>query len=107
MTKDEARFERTKDEELLAAFVDELLRLADGTSTVAVARAAGMAYAQAAVDKFKADTLGLRSSLSQMVFWAICYQQDSKESTFMDAGHKKWIAREIAGAEALLGKEKK
>ena len=65
------------------------------------------AYAQAAVDAFKADTLGMRSSLSQMVFWAICYQQDSKESTFMDAGHKKWIAREIAGAEALLGKEKK
>jgi hypothetical protein len=64
------------------------------------------AYAQAAVDKFKADTLGLRSSLSQMVFWAICYQQDSKESTFMDAGHKKWIAREIAEAEALLGEGK-
>jgi len=54
-----------------------------------------------------AGTLGMQTSLSQMVFWAICYQQDSKESTFMDAGHKKWIAREIAGAEALLGKEKK
>ena len=49
-----------------------------------------------------ADTLGLQTALSQMLYWATCYSLDCKHSKFMSTHRKTLMEREIAEAEALL-----
>ena len=51
-----------------------------------------------------AGTLGMQTSLSQMLYWATCYSLDCKHSKFMSTHRKMLMEREIAEAEALLGK---
>ena len=53
-------------------------------------------------EQVSADTLGMQTSLSQMLYWATCYSLDCKHSKFMSTHRKTLMEREIAEAEALL-----